>query len=83
MRVATVRIRNKHNGKTMIVNEADWASDLGQARFAGWARDGGETHGDEEPAAVVTAPVEVEEVEEESTEETEETEGVDEDEDEV
>ena len=81
MRVATLKIRNKRNGKILIVNETDWASDLGQAKYSGWVRDGAETHGEEEPAAVVTTAPTEEVVEEESVEEAKETEGVEEDED--
>jgi hypothetical protein len=53
VRVATVEIRNKRNGKRRTINEHEWAGDLGTAKYSGWERMGHEKHGDED-AAVVT-----------------------------
>ena len=36
MRVPTIKIRNEKTGDVLKVNQSDWASDLGRARFAGW-----------------------------------------------
>lgn len=49
--IATVKIVNKRNGKTRIINESDWAHDLGKGKYDGWARAGSETHGDADEAA--------------------------------
>lgn len=38
----TIKIRNKRNGKTRIINEAEWAHDLGKGKYDGWERAGGE-----------------------------------------
>jgi hypothetical protein len=43
MILATVKIRNKHNGKVRIVNEHEWSRDLGLGKYSGWERMGGET----------------------------------------
>jgi hypothetical protein len=51
--LATLKIRNKRNGKTRIINEEDWANDLGVSRFAGWERVGSETHAADNEADVV------------------------------
>jgi hypothetical protein len=46
MRIPTIRIRKKGTKKFKIVNEYEWARDLGLGRYAGWERAGGETHVD-------------------------------------
>jgi hypothetical protein len=51
--LATLKIRNKRNGKTRIVNEEDWANDLGTSKYAGWERVGSETHAADNEADVV------------------------------
>lgn len=47
MQLDTVKIRNKKTGRIKIINQADWAGDLGVSRYAGWERAGGEKRGEE------------------------------------
>jgi len=49
MRIPTIRIRNKRTGKVVKINEHEWAGDLGQRKWAGWERAGGEQHGNATP----------------------------------
>lgn len=58
MRLATVRIKNKKTGKTLIINQHVWAQDLGVGRFSDWTLDGGEKHGDvgAEDTARISSP---------------------------
>lgn len=49
MKIPTVKIRRKSDGATKIVNEIDYARDLGQVLFRGWERVG-EEHGDKSDA---------------------------------
>jgi len=55
-KLPTIKIRNKRNGKIRIINEADWAYDLGKGKYNGWERAGGETHaGDNDDIVEVAA----------------------------
>lgn len=57
-RIATVKIRNKHNGKIRTVNQDEWALDLGKGRYNGWERLGGERMGDGDTAIDVDTEAE-------------------------
>jgi len=40
MKLSTVKIRNKKTGATTVINEVDWAHDLGRGQWRGWERYG-------------------------------------------
>lgn len=40
MRIPTVTLRHKAKGKRLIVNEADWAQDLGKYKWSSYERIG-------------------------------------------
>jgi len=53
--LATVRIRNKRNGKIRIINQSEWAHDLGKGKYDGWTLDGGERRADSQEDVVEAA----------------------------
>ena len=40
MKLSKVKLRNKHSGVILKVNEADWAQDLGRNKYRGFERVG-------------------------------------------
>lgn len=46
MKLNTVKLRHKRKGKTLIVNEYDWACDLGRYQFREYERIDGGSYGD-------------------------------------
>ena len=60
MKLPTIRLRHKtRRDVTIKVNQADYARDLGQSKYAGWEIDGGERHNEAE-APIEVKPLEIE-----------------------
>jgi len=64
MRIPTVTLKQKSTGKIKVVNQSDYATDLGKSRFAGWSLLS-ETNNDAPEAVVEVAVEEIEEASEE------------------